>query len=53
MDKPPIDIAALAETAPFQVSLEGEAQESFFTHKPCVYFEWTYGIKEPGGWTMT
>lgn len=53
MEKPPFDIAALAEIGDFQVTLEGEIQESFFTHKPCVYFEWTYGVKELDSWTMT
>jgi hypothetical protein len=47
------DFSSLPEYGSFQVSLEGEIQEAFFTHKPAVYQEWTYGVKEPGGWSMT
>ncbi len=53
MEKPPLEIEALAETGPFQVTLEGEAQDSPFTHKSCIYYEWTFGVKEPVGWTIT
>ncbi|MGE5224062.1 MAG: hypothetical protein ACM3PY_16605 [Omnitrophica WOR_2 bacterium] len=53
MESSQFDLGILPEYGCFQVSLEGETQEAFFTHKPAVYQEWIYGVKEPGGWIMT
>ncbi len=52
METSQFDIGSLSECGSFQVSFEGEILEAYLTRKPAVYYEWTYGIKDPGGWSM-
>ena len=51
MEKPEVTLESLVgDTVPFQVQLEGEPVQSFLSKKTCVYFEWTYGVREGVNW---
>jgi len=55
MGLPNLALASLRDLGPFTITLQGEATEAFLSQRPCVYFEWSYGVKAPGAsdWTVS
>lgn len=43
-------LQALIDYGSFPVFVKGEKQTALISGKTCVYFEWTYGIREHDGW---
>lgn len=48
-----IELEALRDLPPFQVTLEGTPQPSYPDERPCLYSEWTYGRKAGDGFSVS
>jgi len=52
VEKPAVTLDSLEAEGNFEVKLEGEKLETFFSKKKAVYFEWTYGVRQGADWNL-
>ncbi|MHB8876225.1 MAG: hypothetical protein ACYC8T_21245 [Myxococcaceae bacterium] len=50
VEKPQATLESLEGAGTIEVKLEGAPLDTFLSKKKCVYFEWTYGVREGGEW---
>lgn len=46
----PLALEDLAGLTEFPITLSGETLETYLSKKPCLYFEWHFGVKIDGDW---
>jgi hypothetical protein len=50
VDQPEASLDTLDANGSFEVKLQGEKLDTFLSKKKCVYFEWSYGVREGTQW---